>query len=105
MLQARPFHLQAFHRGPGPHQHRGNKAKAPTGKPKVYSTMFLQFARVKLLWVMIRGLRNKRKGQEEKKMTFLPSLHSSMVSDCSGNILYLKLYRYNEFSLQRGRII
>lgn len=61
--------------------------------PKVYSSMFLQFAAA---LVMIRGLRDKRKGQEKKKMTFLPSPHSSTVSDCSGNILYLKLYRYDE---------
>lgn len=54
---------------------------------------------------MIRGLRDKRKGQEKKKITFLPSPHSSTVSGCSGNILYLKLYRYDESFLWSSRTI
>lgn len=93
-LQARLFHLQACLTGPGPHQHTGNKARAPTRSSNVYSSTFLLFAGS---LVMNGGLRDK------KKLSFSP--HSCLVSGCSGCVLYLKLYRYDESFHWRSRTI
>lgn len=54
-----------------------------------------------ILWLWLEV--SETKERDKRKLSFSP--HSSMVSGCSGRVLYLKLYRYDESFHWRSRTV
>lgn len=59
------------------------------------------FCCLQVLWLWLQV--SETKERYKRKLSFSP--HSCMVSGCSGHVLYLKLYRYDESFHWRSRTV